>query len=268
MLMSKKTHSATFLSFRHRAGNGGFTLVEMLVVISIIAILASLLAPSLQSAMQSAKSIACINSQKQISTALMSYSGDYAGWSPGSLVYNLGVGGALAWSTMLTDVKRWNPDAYAGVYVDNTEIFFCPSGKLPAYPFGVTPNNTTWVTYGIVQNGGGTSTWQGELWSKWTSVISCGSGKYDRWMRLSSCPKPSKMALLADTIRNNVATPSQYFWWEPHGAYQQTRVQTRHLNSCNFAFVDGHAESLNENNLLEDMDITYFCTQNFENIDL
>src|SRR5437763_15790418 len=55
----------------------GFTLIEMLVVISIIAILASILFPVFAQAREKARAAACLSNQKQIAMAFAMYSQDF-----------------------------------------------------------------------------------------------------------------------------------------------------------------------------------------------
>ena len=62
--------------FIHRK-NFFFTLIELLIVIAIIAILASLLLPALNSARDSALSIACTNNLKTLGIALNQYTLNY-----------------------------------------------------------------------------------------------------------------------------------------------------------------------------------------------
>lgn len=59
-----------------------FTLIELMVVISIIAILASILMPALKKARDVSQSTVCLNNQKQIGTCFQLYLDDYNNWLP------------------------------------------------------------------------------------------------------------------------------------------------------------------------------------------
>ncbi len=108
-----------------------FTMIELLVVISVIAILAAILMPALVSARKKAKMITCINRQKQIATGMMMYSSDFDGFAyggpewatallPESTVKPYRDAGQLAWAT--------SPEGQG--YIRGENILFCPAKRL------------------------------------------------------------------------------------------------------------------------------------------
>ncbi len=60
----------------------GFTLIELLVVISIIAVLASLIAPAVQSARRAARKLECLNNIRQVGLAMVAFSSNTGGGLP------------------------------------------------------------------------------------------------------------------------------------------------------------------------------------------
>ena len=74
------------VSISHPKVGRAFTLMELLVVISIIAIIASLILPAMARAKARAQSSFCLNNTQQLALAWMVYSDDHNG----QLAYNLG----------------------------------------------------------------------------------------------------------------------------------------------------------------------------------
>jgi prepilin-type N-terminal cleavage/methylation domain-containing protein/prepilin-type processing-associated H-X9-DG protein len=63
----------------------GFTLVELLVVVSIIALLVAILLPSLTKARKQAMTVVCLSNIRAMGTGVTTYAAEYAGSLPGPL---------------------------------------------------------------------------------------------------------------------------------------------------------------------------------------
>ncbi len=77
-----KLHERSIMSHSHyrfrRADRAtGFTLVELLIVIAIIAVLAAILFPVFAQAREKARGAACLSNQRQIGSAVLMYAQDY-----------------------------------------------------------------------------------------------------------------------------------------------------------------------------------------------
>lgn len=89
--------------------NKRFTLIELLLVIAVIAILASMLLPSLQKSREVVWSTVCMDNLKQCGTATLMYAGDFGG------------------KVQLTGPnKPWECFLYDGGYIRNQNTFLCP----------------------------------------------------------------------------------------------------------------------------------------------
>lgn len=117
----------------------GFTLVELLVVIGIIALLISILMPSLSRARQSAITLQCLSNVRTIGQALLMYSNDNKGFYPygWTFITNAGDGDQRYWPATLASYMN---GASANPWDSNSNgrmsYFKCPEvSEGPAFPW-------------------------------------------------------------------------------------------------------------------------------------
>ena len=132
-----------------RRGTHGFTLIELLVVVSIIALLVSILLPSLSKAREYAKKVKCMSNLKQIAMGFYYYVDDKGmfptPWDNSVSEYY------YRWTEEMIDPTYWEyyrgwksdpahdhlKDSWKTTYIDDFGVMACPSDKgdlLRLYP--------------------------------------------------------------------------------------------------------------------------------------
>lgn len=132
---------------RFRRSCEGFTLVELLVVITIIGILIALLLPAVQAAREAARRAHCINQVKQVILGLHAYhdrssvfpAGYYQGPSPNSQNESTWISHLLPFieqTTLYETIPTWNtcfgcqPNNVLKVVSTPLSVFQCPSNRI------------------------------------------------------------------------------------------------------------------------------------------
>ncbi len=220
-----------------------FTLIELLIVISIIAILASLLLPALNRARETAYKSDCMARMKQIALgSIMLYSDNYAGWCPSAdYSYFFGNGNYWPWWRVLYHANFINyvPGALDGNWakrMGRKAILHCPAvyGNVffdQSLDIGIYSNLCNPLS--------GSISWT------YTKAVTANNGTFGGYFKPSTVMAPSRLPLLSDT--NDYSTGKYYGNGRgSFGPYMMTgyAIAYNHFQSANMAFVDGHAETV------------------------
>jgi prepilin-type N-terminal cleavage/methylation domain-containing protein/prepilin-type processing-associated H-X9-DG protein len=108
----------------------GFTLIELLVVVAIIALLISILLPSLSRAREQAKLVACSSNLKQLGIGVQMYANDWNGVWPRYML--AADNGSYTNANVWTGNGGGNPPSWQGLgrlysYMNNQKIYYCPN---------------------------------------------------------------------------------------------------------------------------------------------
>jgi prepilin-type processing-associated H-X9-DG protein/prepilin-type N-terminal cleavage/methylation domain-containing protein len=257
-----------------RAPRAGFTLVELLVVIGIIAVLIAVLLPALSKARQQAQSVACLSNMRQLGQGLVMFTQEHKGYLPkGWFNARPAVTGTVGSDVVPSDYStadswRFHYPMFGWDYVmlqyvgKAKSVFQCPTDTEPQFR-GLFDN----PQYGFDQTLLMDKPDADDIPGSYRINTSDFSNKAYDAMKITQIRRPTLAIMFLEGAGKNVAIhgapqdgPYHHVaTWEDdteakvgppnlnpntNAINRQNVAWNRHGKRANYTFCDGHAESL------------------------
>ena len=248
----------------------GFTLVELLVVIGIIAILMGILIPTIAGARESGSSVKCLSNLKQIGAAMQMYANNYKGAVVPAWIDDAGVGssGMETYATLMIALKYLPAPQQMDFNKKDSQgdsVFRCPSGTDMKHenptdePASQTDDKNSWFwrrKSTLLNSGVMADTWYGsngvdagnganeanynKTQSIWPMrrIIQRPNGKLvGETAKFAQLKRGAELVLLYDGVRQH--------------DYMTARISARHMKKkrTNLLLADAHCESVDTKSL-------------------
>jgi len=224
-----------------RANQGkraGFTLVELLVVIGIIAVLVGVLMPALSKARRQAQQVACCSNMRQLAGAFIMYVNDNGGYFPRPAANSLFL--PEDWIFYQTYAGRNPNDSSIQKYLGKTfdpRIYRCPADDVETHKTHFEGGPLGFARY---------------EYSYSVNELICHTWPYDT-LKITQVKHSSEKVLMIDESANTIEDGC---WaWQASLGIDGNWLSVRHefkgehdaeafIGHGNAAFVDGHAEMI------------------------
>src|ERR1051325_4449549 len=213
--------------------NQGFTLIEMLTVVTVISVLAALLLPAFAGAKEKAQSATCMNNLRQIGYATYLYAEDNNEYLPFNDMTIPNVSPGSTYASKLIPYLAGDWQKFWDSYLDQRDFktFTCPSwkqgeGNAPVYESPRSPNRDYASNYRLC-------TYNPD-WNltpvKTNFLLNESDNAWVNW-------------LIADggyrRLINDFNGPILYGAWDIPGYWSWNQFQARHSGGANVLFRDG-----------------------------
>jgi prepilin-type N-terminal cleavage/methylation domain-containing protein/prepilin-type processing-associated H-X9-DG protein len=225
----------------------GFTLLELLVVVAVIAIMAALLFPALSKAKGRALGIACLNNSRQLAIGWALYADDHDNRLP----YNLGGAGARRIVSVRTNLNWVNNVMTWGLEADNTNTATVTAASLGPY-VSRAPGVYRCPADHVLSDEQRAAGWSARVRSYSMNAMVGDAGEaskdgynvnnpdYVQFFKLTAIPQPAQIFVFLDEHPDSINDgyylnrSSVYSWIDLPASY--------HNGGAAFAFADGHSE--------------------------